>query len=245
MVFDIKKCLLGDFHTHSNFSNDAQSSLQENILAAKQQNLNSLCINDHVRQDTTWVNNFLAALKKTYQPPGLQIYSGVETKLLDTKGNLDLPKQLKHNPKLVDRIIVGDHQFPSKNGPILPTEIKKMLLEKKLHTQNVIEMYLEASCAVMEKHHNLQLGHWFSLFPKIGILESQIPQPQLKLWAETAKKTGTVIEINEKWACPTATTIKAALTAKTQIVFGTDSHSCENIGKYKNVKNIIKEAQEN
>src|ERR1700729_2896982 len=101
-----------DFHVHSTFS-DGASTLAENVAAARERGLRTLCLVDHVRQDTTWVPEFAAAVAPYRGEPGLRVLAGVEAKILDTCGHLDLPAQLDDS---VDLVLVADHRVPSPAG---------------------------------------------------------------------------------------------------------------------------------
>ncbi|MES2172108.1 MAG: PHP domain-containing protein [Actinomycetota bacterium] len=83
--------LLTDFHVHSTFSDDAVSTVAENIAAASAAGLTHLRLVDHVRSDTTWVPEFLAAVAAEPVPGGLTVLTGVEAKIMDAAGRLDLP----------------------------------------------------------------------------------------------------------------------------------------------------------
>ncbi len=48
--------------------------------------LRALCLTDHVRRDTTWVPDFVAAVAEHRRGPGLRVLAGVEAKVLDTSG---------------------------------------------------------------------------------------------------------------------------------------------------------------
>ena len=54
--------LRSDFHVHSTFSDDAVSTLAENIEAAAALSLQTIRLIDHVRVSTTWVPEFLTAV---------------------------------------------------------------------------------------------------------------------------------------------------------------------------------------
>ena len=90
--------LHGDFHVHSTFSDDARSTLAENIAAASGAGLATLRLTDHVRASTTWVPEFLSAVRAERVPDGLTVLTGVEAKLLDAAGRVDTPADLVVGP---------------------------------------------------------------------------------------------------------------------------------------------------
>jgi putative hydrolase len=47
------------------------------------------------------------------------------------------------------------------------------------------------------------------------------------------------VEVNEKWACPSARTIRALAAAGVPLVASTDSHDCATIGRYHRIRGIL------
>src|SRR6218665_1317915 len=94
--------LRGDHHVHSTFSDDAVSTLEENVDAAAGAGLTTIRLVDHVRQTTTWVPEYLAAVRALPVPDGLTVLTGVEAKILDASGTLDIPAL----PVGIDRILI-------------------------------------------------------------------------------------------------------------------------------------------
>ncbi|MEQ1736367.1 MAG: PHP domain-containing protein, partial [Rhodoglobus sp.] len=110
--------LAEDYHVHSTFSDDAVSSLRENIAAAADRGLRVVRLTEHVRSSTTWVADFVAAVAAEPVPRGLTVLTGVEAKILDSTGALDVPDDLSG----IDGIVMADHQFPGPDGPWTPAE---------------------------------------------------------------------------------------------------------------------------
>ena len=51
-----------------------------------------------------------------------------------------------------------------------------------------------------------------------------------------------MIEVNEKWTCPSPRTVAAMANAGVSLVAGTDSHQCRNIGVYESVRLTVSAA---
>jgi putative hydrolase len=47
------------------------------------------------------------------------------------------------------------------------------------------------------------------------------------------------VEVNEKWGCPSARTIRVLAGAGVPLVASTDSHDCATIGWYDRVRGIV------
>lgn len=229
--------LLGDYHVHSTFSDDAVSTLAENIAAASDAGLTHLRLIDHVRSATTWVPEFVAAVSAETIPEGLTVFTGVEAKLMDATGAVDTPPGLSG----VDAVVIADHQFPGTDGPWSPTTTREKL-DAGLATDDALDLLITGLVRAMHTTENAQLAHCFSILPKVGLSEADLSDEHLRAWASAAASTGTLIEANEKWACPSPRSLRAAADAGATIVASTDSHVSTDVGRYDRVVGLLEEA---
>ncbi len=222
-----------DFHVHSTFS-DGASTLAENVAAAHERGLRTLGLVDHVRRDTAWLPAFtaaVAALREAEQRSHsrLRLLAGVEAKILDTAGRLDLPPDLDG----IDLVLIADHQFPGDNGPVHPERARAAIDSGALSAAEAVERL----CAATEKalyatDRDRVVAHLFSVLPKIGLDEAVLPDALLVHLAARVAEAGAMVEINEKWACPAPRTVVALARAGVTIVASTDSHHCRDVGNY-------------
>lgn len=234
----VHPALTGDFHVHSTYSDDATSSLAENIAAASAIGLNQLRLVEHVRASTTWVPEFVRAAAAEAVPEGLTIHTGVEAKMLDSRGTLDIPADLLIGAGGVDAVLIADHQFPGTDGPWSPrTAVAK--LEAGLAVDDALDLLVGATVSAMHSVAAAQLAHCFSILPKIGLSEDHLTDEHLAVWAAAAAQTGTLVEINEKWSCPGPRAIAAARTAGVILVASTDSHISTEVGRYVDVVRLL------
>jgi putative hydrolase len=221
-----------DFHVHSTFS-DGASTLADNVQAARERGLRTLCLVDHVRRDTTWVPEFTAAVDKYRDQPGLRVLAGVEAKILDTAGQLDFPAALSG----IDLVLIADHQFPADTGPVHPAEVRAALESGRLRPPEAIERLCEATAnAALGCGFAPLVAHLFSLLPKIGLNEAMVSDPLLADLAKRVAHAGAMVEVNEKWSCPSPRTVAAMADAGVHLVAGSDSHHCRDIGVYHSVR---------
>jgi putative hydrolase len=237
----VTEVLLGDYHVHSTFSDDAESTLGENLAAAAAAGLREIRLTDHVRQSTTWVPEFIAAVAAERRDPSLTVFTGVEAKLLDATGAVDVPRELVPGTGGLDAIVIGDHQFPGTDGPWSPSQTRERLANG-LAATDALDLLIVAGNRAMESTANAQLAHWFSILPKVGLSEEDLGDDQLLEWAQTAARTGTIVEVNEKWGCPGPRAVRAALDAGARIVASTDSHVAATVGRYDRVATILRAA---
>jgi putative hydrolase len=238
MTSDLGTLLRGDWHVHSTFSDDARSTISQNLAAASAAGLTEIRLVDHVRQSTTWVSDFLVTVAAAPIYTDLTVRTGVEAKILNARGELDLPAGLVVGPGGVDAVLIADHQFPGLDGAWTPDETRAKMAAG-LSVADTLDLLVDATIAAMESVESGQLAHCFSILPKIGLDESQLTDQHLAAWASGAASTGTLIEVNEKWGCPGPRALRAALDAGAQLVASTDSHLASDVGRYTRVSGIL------
>jgi putative hydrolase len=221
-----------DFHVHSTFS-DGASSLAQNVQAARERALRTLCLVDHVRRDTEWLPEFTAAVAPFKQQQGLRVLAGVEAKILDISGRLDLPSGLDG----IDLVLIADHQFPADGGPVHPAQVQEAIGRGEMTAAEAIERLCEATANALDAtDRRCVLAHLFSVLPKMGLDEAMVPEPLLAQLARRVTLAGAMVEINEKWACPSPRTVAALGQAGVCVVAGSDSHHCRDVGVYRSVR---------
>ncbi|HPZ75142.1 MAG TPA: PHP domain-containing protein, partial [Candidatus Pacearchaeota archaeon] len=97
-------------HLHSNYS-DGQNTLEEVIICAISLGINKICFTDHVWKTSEWVEDYLNEieyLRIKYQT-NIDIIAGVEAKLLNLDGEIDLDDSL-YNKKV--RVVAAIHRIP-------------------------------------------------------------------------------------------------------------------------------------
>ncbi len=232
-----------DHHVHSTWSDDAISTLAENVQSARDRGLRTLLLAEHVRHDSGWVPDFAAAVHALPPVPGLTVLAGVEVKILDQSGQLDLPDDI--GP--VTFILIADHQFPGPGGPVRPDVMRAALAAGQVTPAEVVAGLTDATAGALRRAGGQpawrpNLAHLFSVLPKMGLDEAAVGDAALDKLARTAADTGARLEVNEKWGCPSARTIGTFAAAGVPLVAGTDSHDCRLIGRYAVVRDLAAQA---
>lgn len=220
-----------DYHVHTTFSDDAVSTPADNVAAAVRADLSTVCLVDHVRADTTWVPRQVATVRWLDRSAPLTVLSGVEAKILDADGHLDLPDSAHQ----ADLVLIADHQYPSGSGPVTPAAVAAQLARGELRAGDVVAILVEATVAAMHRVERPVVAHPFSLLPKLGLDESDVSDTLIYHLAIGARSTGALVEVNEKWDCP-GPRLAAALDRRgVHLVAGSDSHHCDSVGSYPRV----------
>ena len=214
-------------HVHSTFS-DGANTLEENVAEAESLGLVELGCVDHVRADTDWVPAYVAAVQALRERTEVRLQCGIEAKLLDTAGALDLPPASAG----VDAIYAADHQVPLADGPHHPREVRAALAERAVSGEEIVDAIIAATAAAVESHEDVVIAHFFSILPKVGLDEADVTLAPVRRLARTAAASGARIEVSERWRCPSARTLGPFVEHSVPILLSTDSHRRETIGRY-------------
>jgi putative hydrolase len=216
-----------DMHIHSTFS-DGMHSISQNIESAASRGLTRICCVDHVRRDTDWTADFVAAVESENARSSVRVYSGVEAKILDEYGTLDLPANL---PK-TDFIYAADHKFPLGGRCLHPRDVKHLIGQGVLTPDRAIRCLLRATHQTIVRYDRVVVAHFLSILPKVGLDESMVSLDDVRTLARCAYERGAAFEIDERWRCPSQRVTEILLEQGVPVFLSTDSHRRETIGIY-------------
>jgi putative hydrolase len=223
-----------DLHVHSVWS-DGESTLEENVASANGIGMHTLGLVDHVWKSTEWVPGFVEAVRALDGTGGLEVLCGVEAKLLDTSGDVDVPDDVL---PLLDYVLVADHQVPTPDGPRSPRVTRELLEAGELDAGRVLEEIVEATVRSLDVHERVIVAHLFSVLPKVGLDEADVPDALLQHLAVAAGKRDVTVEINEKWKCPSPRVAVALAKQGVPITLSTDAHHESCVGRYDYVAGV-------
>lgn len=216
-----------DAHVHSTFS-DGAATIAENVRRAEALGLDSLTLVDHVRADTTWLPEYVATVDALRQRTPLFLRAGIEAKILNLDGDLDLP--IGHD--LADVIYLADHQLPTIDGPRQPRAVHADLDAGRISAHDVVEQLVTATEHAMHAAPAGVLAHLFSILPKVGLDERAVTRTHLERIADAARETQTAVELSERWACPGPRAVSTLANRGVRLLVSTDSHRLETLGRF-------------
>jgi putative hydrolase len=226
-----------DHHLHTRFS-DGHDSPADMLREARTSRLRTVVLTDHVRRDTAWLAHYTAAVRAVSATfPGLRVVCGVETKILDTAGRLDLPSDVTG----VEHVAIADHRFPLADGPVAPEEVAARLTAGQLTAEQVLDALTEAtvrSTSAVPAGRGRHLAHLFSVLPKAGLSEDDVGERRIARIADACRATDTAVEINEKWRCPSVRTACLLHRAGVRLIAGSDAHRAADVGAWDYVATI-------
>ncbi len=150
-------------------------------------------------------------------------------------GRLDLPADLSG----VDLVLIADHQFPSDVGPVDPAVLRQDLADGAVSSSDALECLAEATANAAGTVPAAIIAHPFSVLPKIGLSENDVPEALLGWLAARLLAAGAAVEVNEKWSCPAPRTVAALAAAGVPLVASTDSHHSSAVGRYESVRGTV------
>ena len=230
--------LVQDMHVHSTFS-DGRNSIAENVAEAEGLGLAELTCVDHVRESTDWVAAYVAAVEEARRHTALTLHCAVEAKILDTEGRLDLPADLRG----VDAIYAADHQVPTAGGPQDPAAVRLRIADGAVSADAVVEALVAATAASVRRYDHVVIAHLFSVLPKLGLTEDGVPLALIDELAAAAAERGARIEVDERWRCPSARTLRPFLVRGVPLLLSTDSHRRETIGRFAYCLDVVRELE--
>jgi putative hydrolase len=164
----------------------------------------------------------------------IRLLVGVEAKILDGAGRLDLPERLDG----VDRIYVADHQVPLAAGPHPPDRVRSALQTGTVTRADVLAALVVGTAAALAADRPVVIAHLFSVLPRLGLAERDVPEELLVQLAEAAAAAGARIEVNERYRCPSTRTLLPFVDRGVPVLCSTDSHRSDTIGRYEHCRQV-------
>ena len=208
---------LVDFHIHTNWT-DGLHSVKEMYDTACRLNLECILFSEHARKSSiNWFESFASEVRALPKKP-CRALVGVETRVIDFKGNIGIDNDII---SLCDLVIGSVHRFPGKQG--VPVSFDEA-------SQNeALEIEFKLTEKLLNNPYIQILGHPMGMsYSKYGATISNSTITQL---VEKAKINGKAFEINSKYCSDPWEFIKLCTDEGALISLGSDAHSKEEVGE--------------
>jgi putative hydrolase len=220
-----------DWHTHSDLT-DGTASPEAMADAAWASGLRSWALTDHVRRDSDWVPEYIQRVR-ALRRDGLTVLCGIEAKILDARGAIDMPGKLAG----LDTVLVADHQYPGADGPVHPRDMAQRIASGAVSAQAAVDGLVAATCRALElSPFRPTAVHPFSLLPKMGLGEELVTDEHVGALAAACLASGGSVEVNEKWRCPSIRVVRALAAAGVPLVAGSDAHAVADVARWDHVE---------
>lgn len=216
-----------DFHIHTNFT-DGRGDILSIVKRAECEGLSCIAFIDHARRESTYVPEYVSAIQAVRKMTPIKIYIGLEVKIKDFEGNLDISEDDK---KLLDFVSGSFHRYPARDGGYLS-------VAELLPVQAAL-IEVEASIAMIEACTADVLNHPGKIyFKNFGI---SLPADHLWQIILAAKRNDVAIEINIQtlnWK----EILQECINQKVLISLGSDVHDLHEIGAvYRAVREFFRD----
>ena len=209
-----------DFHLHSTWT-DGTESVAEIVETAKNHNLNSIAITDHIRKESTYFEEYEEEINFLNSQSEINVYKGFEAKVSNFSGDIDVEERIV---KKADIAIVSVHRFPLGNKLYNASEFKKKIAQ---------EIELELSLAALENGGFNVLGHpggmsltYFKEFPSEFYEQIII----------SCVKNNIAFDFNGRYHIKQKDVLYPLLKKyNPHVSLGTDSHSVSKMGKWNKI----------
>lgn len=225
--------ILADYHTHTIYSH-GKGTIEDNVKVAISKGIETLGISDHSyghltygvkRDDIFKMREEIDILNEKYKNK-IKILLGVESNILDDKGNIDYDDKIGD---VLDYVMAGYH-FGSK-----PTNVKALIN----HANNYVFKTEKA------KEYNT-LGI-INAMKNNNIFVITHPGDKGEIYieevAKVAKETNTKLEINSSHRFLNANQLRQIEHIDNTFIVGSDAHVPQNVGNFNLALNTIKEAK--
>lgn len=201
-----------DFHTHSDYS-DGRTEPLRMVESATKRGLKALAITDHgpsigvgIEEGRMMeIKREIEFLKNDAEIP---VLFGIESNILDSEANLDIPPGLKEE---LDFVMAGIHSREF----------------SFLNSKDFAKKYLESLLKAVKRREIDIISHpfWYR-----EDLSDYLEIDDIKSFAKYVSKNDVAVELNEKYRVPKGRLFAAFVEAGAEFSLGSDAHSPQEVG---------------
>ncbi|MDF2718060.1 MAG: polX [Paenibacillus sp.] len=207
-----------DLHMHSNYS-DGKNTPEEMIEAAIGIGYEAMAITDHVWKSSPWVPAYAAhlhSLKQKYRHQ-IQLYSGIEAKVVSLDGDIDADPSFD---SLVDLVLGSIHRIPKPDGYYSKAD------GDRLPRRVIVENWLEAFYGMLANPRVDIIAHPLSELKGFGLREEELPMAEI---TDRIADSGKILELNVRYNTPDQSVIRLSAHKGTAFLISSDSHTVQDL----------------
>lgn len=201
-----------DLHTHTKFS-DGIGEVWDNAAYGALNGIRLIGISDHIHYlSFTNLNHYLGDIKRTREESEIPVLAGIEANIMET--GVDITDDVRRR---LDYVIASVHMW------FKPGDSWKYVKLVKL--------------AIQDRNVDI-IGHFGNVFPYIGYPSRE----ELMEVIEMAEAYGKAFEISSCYRVPERDFIEECIKRGVKLVFASDAHQPEDVGRIRWSEKIFKRA---
>ena len=205
-----------DLHLHTDFVH-GHNSIEELARQATKEGLEIIAFTEHARKDSTYISAFLEEIMSVRKSFDIRILSGVECRIVNTKGDVDTNGYISGK---VDMVIGALHKYPSDMD-------YEFIATENLSYIEAAEIETEATLNAIEKGVITSLAH-----PTRSYSEhfcQRFPEELLIQILHSCTDNGVAFELNAQTKY-LEYIMDVCIKENCLISMGSDAHSIEQVG---------------
>ncbi len=207
-----------ELHAHTLFT-DGANSPEVMIKTAYDRGLKAIGFPEHVNSNSDYWCTFYKQVSvfRDILNGNIDIFIGMESKIVDFEGRLDIPAHLFSKPDYIVGVVHSPPEGPIKRG------------RNKKEYEKAIEVEFEALRGLIRYGNCTVIGHIGGTFEKLypGF---NFPRRLRRELLFLCKRNCRVVEFNSRYHYPAKEWIEDLYNAEVFISLGSDSHSYKNVG---------------
>jgi len=225
-----------DGHVHTAFSS-GRDSVSVLVASAERAGLTELTFADRVGPDTSWLDPYLATIRRAQLRTDVVLRRGVEVEAIGTDGWLAFPSDLAG----LEVISVGFTRLPLPAGLLSADAIRIQIEAGTMRALDVIDQLVTVTALAVERvsrYAPTRLARPLDFLSRAGIEESSVSDTSIAELVSACKANGTVVEVSERHRLPSARLARAFLDGGVKLVAATDAQRASEIGQYTFVREL-------
>jgi putative hydrolase len=235
LFLSVDKCdAIIDYHSHSNYNDDADGTVEEYAKSAIMKELSSIAITNHVWRTSAWINNFINDVKSVRSKYGYHLLIGFEAKVINIDGEVDICSSCIKETEL---LLGALHHLPT-------CDDYTWIDDESLSHRKAAEIIRDATLNMISRNEVDVITHLLALYYQ----KYNVPFPEdfLEEIVLSASKRSIAIEIyNSKHPLSNEVfknLIRLCVEYNVPMTVGSDAHNPSEIGNmdYKGIQRAIR-----